>query len=311
MKFNELTKMTEEQARIYLESVHWPDGPFCPHCGATDVTKLQGKSTRPGVHKCKSKGCRKQFTVTVGTIFERSHIPIRDWVIAFHMMCASKKGISAHQLHRMLGVTYKTSWFMCHRIREAMRMEPEAGCLSGVVEADECYVGGKPRHGGPKGKGQKQKRLYGRGTDKQAVMVLVERNGRAIATPIYTASSAELKKPILEYVAKSATIMTDELPAYQGIGKSFEGGHKTVNHGDKKYARYEENLAIHSNTAESFFALMKRGHYGTFHKLSKKHINRYCDEFSFRWTYRKVNDGERMVLALQGAEDKRLMYRDS
>lgn len=311
MKFNELTKMTEDEARTYLESIHWPEGPVCPHCASKEVTKLQGKSTRPGVHKCKNKECRKQFTVTVGTIFERSHISLRDWVIAFHMMTASKKGISAHQLHRMLGCTYKTSWFMCHRIREAMRMEPEPGSMSGVVEADEAYIGGKPRHGGPKGKGTPKVNKTGRGTDKQGVLVLVERNGRAFATPMYSASSTELKQPIRDYVAKSATIVTDEYTAYKGIGESFEGGHKTVNHGNKQYARYEENLAIHSNTAESFFALMKRGHYGTFHKLSKKHINRYCDEFSFRWTHRKTTDAERREAALRGAEGKRLMYRQS
>jgi transposase-like protein len=309
MKFNQLTKMTEDEARTYLESIHWPEGPVCPHCASKEVTKLQGKSTRPGVHKCKNKECRKQFTVTVGTIFERSHIPLRDWVIAFHMMTASKKGISAHQLHRMLGCTYKTSWFMCHRIRESMRMEPEPQSMGGVVEVDECYVGGKPRHGGPKGKGQKKKRLYGRGTDKQAVLVLVERDGRAIATPIYGPNSLALKQPIRDYVAKSSTIVTDEYAGYTGIGKQFDGGHKTCNHGSKEYARKEEDFSIHSNTAESFIALLKRGHYGTFHKLSKKHINRYCDEFSFRWTYRKVTDAERRVLALKGAEGKRLMYK--
>jgi transposase-like protein len=310
MKFNELTKMTEDEARTYLESIHWPDGPFCPHCGATDVTKLQGKSTRPGVHKCKSKGCRKQFTVTVGTIFERSHIPLRDWVIAFHMMTASKKGISAHQLHRMLGCTYKTSWFMCHRIREAMRIEHGPQSMSGVVEADECYVGGKPRPGGPKGKGMKNtKKKIGRGTDKQAVFILIQRDGGAIATPIHGPTAAEIKQPIRDYVTKNSTIITDEYPGYKGIGKHFDGGHKTVSHRSKEYARREEDLVIHSNTAESFIALLKRGHYGTFHKLSKKHINRYCDEFSFRWTYRKVTDAERRERAIQGAEGKRLMYK--
>ena len=302
MNLNQLTKLNETEAREYLEKVRWPEGPVCPHCGSKEATKLQGKSTRPGVYKCKSKECRKQFTVTVGTIFERSHIPLRDWIIAFHLMCASKKGISAHQLHRQTGITYKSAWFMCHRIREAMRMEPEAQSMQGVVEADETYVGGKPRY---PGKGNPT----GRGTAKQAVALLVERDGTARCAPVYSPSSTELKEPIRQYVARSATIITDEFASYRGIGSAFQGGHHTVNHGGKEYARKEGELTIHTNTAESFFALLKRGHYGTYHHLSKKHINRYCDEFAFRWSHRKVTDGQRRDAALKGSEGKRLKYK--
>ncbi len=143
MNLAQVTKLDEEQARDYLESIRWPNGPVCPHCGGTNAGKLAGESTRPGVYKCKTKECRKQFTVTVGTIFERSHISLREWVIAFHMMCASKKGVSAHQIHRMVGCTYKSAWFMCHRIRHAMKQGPMAPKMKGVVEADETYVGGK------------------------------------------------------------------------------------------------------------------------------------------------------------------------
>ncbi len=178
MNLSEVTKLTEEQARQYLESIRWPDGPVCPRCGCMDVTKLAGKSTRPGVYKCKARGCRKPFTVTVGSIFERSHIKLREWVIAFHLICSSKKGISAHQLHRSLGVTYKTAWFMCHRIRHAMStgsFTPPK--MTGTVEMDETYVGGKPRMGNVK---------RGRGApNKTPVVALVERNGdvRTVVMP--------------------------------------------------------------------------------------------------------------------------------
>jgi transposase-like protein len=295
----------EDKAREFLESKHWPEGPVCPHCGSVEAYRLTGKAeSKNPVPKgtCKCKSCRKKFTVRVGTIMEDSKLPIRYWLYAIHLMTSSKKGVSSLQIARELDITHKSAWFMTHRIREAMRQEPMAGMLKGEVEADEVYIGGKPRHGSDKSK-------RGRGTNKQAVLVLVERNGDAIATPLYSPNSIELKKPIRDYVDKCSTIFTDEFVSYAGIGNEFIGGHETVNHSNKEYVRHEENYAIHNNTAESFNALLKRGHYGTFHQLSKKHIGRYLDEFAFRWKHRGITDGQRLVKAIEGADGKRLMYR--
>jgi transposase-like protein len=304
MDLAEITALNENEARNYLEKIRWPDGPVCPHCGSRDSVRLQGKSTRPGLLKCKAKECRKQFTVTIGSIFEDTHISCRQWLIAFHLMVSSKKGVSALQLQRNLGLgSYRTAWHLAHRIREAMKKNPLAAMLNGVVEVDETYVGGKPR----KGDGQERKR--GRGTTKQPVLVLVERNGGARVKPIENTTSKTLKNEIAVHVAKEAVIMTDELHSYFGLGKLF-AGHETVTHGAGEYSRKTlDGLNVHTNTAESFFALLKRGHYGTFHQLSKKHLHCYCNEFGFRWDYRHVTDGERMVAALKGAEGKRLMYK--
>ena len=299
MNLAELTALTEDDCRAYLEKIRWPDGAVCPHCGSKEVTELRGVSTTRGTYKCKSKACRKKFTVRVGTIFESSHIKLRHWVMAFHLMCASKKGISAHQLHRSIGVTYKTAWFMCHRIRHAM--EEGSGLLSGTVECDETYVGGKPRVPGSSKRGA--------GTKKQPVMVLVERDGRANCLPVENVDASSLKSEIRVRVTKDSVIMTDELSSYRGIGKEY-ARHVTVNHKSKKYARRcPDGFNANTNTAESFFALLKRGHYGVFHNLSKRHIQRYCHEFAFRWNHRKVSDGARMIAAIQGAEGKRLTYK--
>jgi len=297
MKPSEYCRLTDDQARQHLESIRWPEGPICPHCGSVNAIKLQGKATRPGV--CKCRDCRKQFTVTVGTIFERSHVPLQNWLYAFARMCASKKGISAKQLERELEVTYKTAWFMCHRIRHAMQGEL-SGPLVGTVEVDETYVGGKPR----KGTGIKHKR--GRGTSKVPVVALVERNGNVRTRVICDVTGKTLKSAIRTNVHSSATIMTDEHRGYLGIGGEFSGGHRTVCHGTGEYAKPD---GTNTNTVESFFALIKRGVYGNFHHVSRKHLQRYCDEFSFRWNQRKVTDGERTLAALRSTEGKRLMYR--
>jgi transposase-like protein len=219
-------------------------------------------------------------------------------------MTSSKKGISSHQIARELGITQKSAWFVNHRIREAMKDEPRASMLQGVVEVDETYVGGKPRKGTGKHK-------RGRGTEKTPVMVLVERDGRVRSKPIDNVSSKTLKDEITVNVAKESVIMTDELPSYLGLADGPNGfaGHETVKHGAGEYSRKgKDGVRIHTNTAESFFALLKRGHYGTFHQLSNKHLHRYCNEFGFRWDHRKASDGERMVAAIRGAEGKRLMY---
>ena len=297
MNAAQLTRLTEEQARTMLEKIRWGNGdPYCPQCGSTNAMKLGGKAGEKG--QCKCRDCRKKFTVKVGTIFEDSPLPLRDWVYAFSRMCASKKGISAHQLHRELGVTYKTAWFMCHRIRHAMQQDGTLK-LDGTVEVDETYVGGKPRY-----RGKHNKR--GRGTKKQPVVALVERDGSVKSRVVADVTGNTLKVAIRENVSQTATIMTDENAAYNGIGADFAGGHKTVTHSAKEYARPD---GTNTNTIESHFALIKRGVYGTFHHVSKKHLQRYCDEFAFRWNHRKVSDGERTLVALESVGGKRLMYR--
>jgi transposase-like protein len=218
-------------------------------------------------------------------------------------MCSSKKGISALQLQRELGLgSYQTAWHMAHRIRLAMNEDQSLKPLSGTVEVDETYVGGKPRKGNAGGS-DKPKSKRGRGTSKTPVLALVERNGRAISRPIKNVDAKTLKGAIKKAVHKDSGIMTDEWSAYRGIGKDFTGGHRTVNHGIGEFARE----GISTNTVESYFALLKRGIHGAFHHVSKNHLHRYCDEFSFRWNYRKVTDGERTVEAIKGSEGKRLM----
>jgi transposase-like protein len=282
----------EDSARAHLESIRWPNGPFCPHCQSTDVYKIQskpGSKTRKGVHKCRS--CRKQFTVTVGTIFESSHIPLSKWLMAVHLMCASKKGMSAHQLHRMLGVTYKTAWFMCHRIRYAMTQEPLRSKLSGTVEVDETYVGGKVR-------GTKRGRI-----DKPPVVALVERNGEVRAFPMKQVTEANLLRAIRENVDSSARVMTDKHYGYRNVGREYE--HHSVSHERNEWVRGE----AHTQTVEGYFSLLKRGIVGTYHHVGDEHLHRYVDEFSFRYNRRKVDDGARARMAIQGAEGKRLTLK--
>lgn len=293
----------EDKARAFIESQLWPNGPVCPHCECKEAYKLTAKPgskkpVRPGVYKCKE--CRKQYTVRVGTIFEDSHIAFGKWLMALHLMTSSKKGVSSLQISRELGVTIKTAWFITHRIREAMRMQIEPKSLTGVVECDETYVGGKPRF--------KDRSIRGRGTKKTPVMVLVQRDGTAISKPVEFVNSKELRSVIRDNVNESATIMTDDFASYRSLKKEFE--HETVCHSTREYARKrEDGLNVHTNTAESFFSLLKRGHYGIFHKLSKHHLHRYTDEFAFRWNHRKVSDGERMLAAIKGADGKRLLYK--
>ena len=295
----------EDESRAFLESKRWPNGPVCPRCGSTRahaLTAREGskKPVRQGVYFC--GGCRKQFTVRIGTIFEDSHLPLKTWLMAFHLMTSSKKGISSMQLHRELGITLKSAWFLSHRIREAMTEHGDRGFLNGTVEVDETYVGGKPRKGSS-GNGKR-----GRGTDKAPVMVLVERDGMARTQQLERVTAKELKSVVFENVHPAAKIATDEFPSYRGLDKAFAGGHTVVCHSRDEYVSEDGE---HTNTAESFFALLKRGHYGIFHSLSKQHLQRYCEEFAFRWNHRKVTDGERMVAAIEGAEGKRLMYRKS
>lgn len=300
MKPADLCRMTEDEAREYLEKLRWPEGPICPHCGSVRAMALTGKACRPGLRKCGD--CRKQYMVTVGSIFERSHIPLRHWVYAFARMCASKKGVSAHQLHRELGITYKAAWFMCHRIRHAFKDQGGGEPLSGVVEVDETYVGPrKPRyrlgrHGRPSAV---------RGTSKQPVVALVERGGGVRTRVVGDVSGLTLRNAILDHVRPSATITTDEWTGYIGIGKFFKGGHRTVKHRAKEYAKPDGTT---TNTVESYFALLKRGLIGVFHHVGRQHLHRYCDEFSFRWNHRKTTDVDRTEAAIRLTGGKRLTY---
>jgi transposase-like protein len=298
--------ISEDQAREFFEKNRWPSGPVCPHCQSKEVYALVGKegSAHPvprGTYKCAK--CRKKFTARIGTILEESKVPYSKFIMAVHLMTSSKKGISSHQMARELGVTQKTAWFLNHRIREAMKKEPMASMLQGTVEVDETYVGGKPRH-----TRTSKPAKPGRGTKKAPVMVLVERDGSAIAFPLQNVDSKTLKNEIAVNVAKEAVIMTDELNLYRGV-RDDDKMHRTVEHSVREYARMDKDgVNVHTNTAESFFALLKRGHYGVFHQLSKKHLHRYCTEFGFRWNLRKVTDGERMAEAVKGVGGKRLMY---
>lgn len=302
LNLSQVTSMTEDEAREYVESILWPEGPICPHCGSRKSWEIKGESTRSGLYKCGD--CHKQFTVTVGTIMHGSHLSIRQWVIAFHLMTSSKKGVSALQLKRNLGLgSYKSAWFLAHRIRLSMNTAAMKKLLEGIVEVDETYVGGKPRKDNGSGEPKHNKR--GRGTDKAPVMVLVERNGDAYSKPINNVSAKTLKGAIKQMVHKDSTIMTDELSSYFGIGDSFSGGHEVVNHSNGEFSRGN----VYTNTAESYFALLKRGVMGIFHHISKDHLHRYCDEFSFRWNYRRVSDGERAIAVVEGSRGKRLSYK--
>jgi transposase-like protein len=295
-------RLTEDEARGILENIRWPKGIACPHCESTNIVRIEGKAkkVRDGLLRCKD--CRKQFTVTVGTLMERSHITLRQWVQAFHSMCSHKKGVSALQLQRNLGLgSYRSAWHLTHRIRLAMKEDPLVSLLKGVVEVDETYIGGKPRKGG---NGEPSKR--GRGKKKAPVMAMVERNGNIISMPVKNVTAKTLKSAIREAVNNESKIVTDEFRSYIGIGKDFKGGHGVVNHGLGEYA----NGDINTNTAESFFALLKRGVHGTFHHISKKHLAKYCNEFSFRWDNRKVTDGERTENAIKGFTGKRLMLKE-
>lgn len=297
----------EDSAREFFENLRWKDGVICPHCEAVGAYKIEAKSTkgrkaRKGLWKCKE--CKEQFTVTVGTIFESSRIPLNKWLLAIHLICSSKKGMSAHQLHRMLDITYKSAWFMAHRIRYGMSQEPLFSKLNGTVEVDETYVGGKSRN---MHKSEREKRIKGRGTvDKAPVVTLVERSGSVKSIHMESVTGENLKKAMIECIEEKACIMTDESPSYFGVNLHF-AEHNAVNHKKGEYVRGNS----HVNTCESIHAILKRGIIGTFHHVSKKHLHRYLSEFDFRFNARYITDGQRTIEAIKGFSGKRLMYRDS
>lgn len=298
----------EEAAFTFLESVLWPDGPVCPHCGGVDrVTKVTAnpeKRIRAGLWRCGH--CKKQFTVKVGTVFESSHVKLHLWLQAVVLMTASKKGISAHQLHRTLGVTYKTAWFMEHRIREAMRSGGLApfGSNGTPVEVDETFIGNDRAI---KPKGVKKGRGY---AHKHKVLALVDRASGTARTMVVDDLRAKTLTPILTAnIAREARVMTDEAGQYANLGTQF-AEHGFVRHRHGEYGRGD----VHTNTVEGYFSIFKRGMKGVYQHCAKKHLHRYFAEFEFRYNHRNalgVEDRERARVALTGIAGKRLLYRDS
>lgn len=289
----------ETAAYAFLEGVIWPEGPTCPHCGNVDSGKigtLKGSATRPGVKKCYA--CRKQFTVKVGTVYESSHVPLHKWLQATFLLTSSKKGFSSHQLHRLLEVTYKTAWFMSHRIREAMRngQLPPMGGVDKIVEADETFIGRKA--GVPKARGHHHKRV---------VLSLVERGGNVRSFHIDKVSAKEIGPIVAANVAKESRLMTDEGKHYIPIGKRF-ADHQSVNHGIDEWVRGD----AYTNTLEGFYSIFKRGFKGIYQHCAEKHLHRYLAEYDFRYNNRSaagIEDAERATKALRGIVGKRLTYR--
>ena len=293
----------EQKAREWLEARLWPDGPICPKCGVVnEATLLKGKSTRPGLYQCNA--CRKPFSVTVGTLYERSKIPLTKWLAATYLLQSSKKGISALQIHRTLGVSKKTAWFLMHRIRESLRPANDApmGSGGGSVEVDETYFGVNPD--APVGK----KRNL---TNQNRVVTLVDRDtGRARSVLMNEFSKATLS-PVLEArIAKEARLLTDEASVYKTPGKAF-AGHKSVKHGVGEYVS-KKDRSVHTNTVESYFSTFKRGMRGIYQHCSADHLHRYVAEFDYRYSNRMalgVDDQERFERSLPGIVGKRLTYR--
>jgi len=289
----------EDAARRHLEATRWPDGPFCPHCGEREnVHRLEGEAHRPGLLYCRS--CREQFSVTVGTVFERSHVPLHKWVLATHLLASSKKGMSAHQLHRILGVTYKTAWFMAHRIREAMKdMAPEPmGGEGQSVQADETYFGTKDKY---RGKPWSEKKGH---TKKMSVFGLVS-GGKARTFHIARADAATLRDVLVTNVDRASELHTDEAHLYHKVGREF-AKHRAVHHGVKEYVAED---GATTNAVENYFSVFKRGMRGIYQHCSEKHLQRYLAEFDFRYNARKIDDAARAAKALAGIEGKRLTYR--
>jgi transposase-like protein len=299
-------------ARELIEGIRWPNGPVCSHCGA--VNHAYPVKGRPGRYRCAEAECRMDFTCTTGTVMERSKIALHKWMMGFYLMNASKKGVSAHQLHRALGITYQSAWFMCHRIREAMRdggFGPMGGPDgSGIVEADETYFGptaekriSPQRQGRPYQKGNRGPR------DKRAIVALVERGGNLRSFHVAVADKETVSKIVLENVSKEARLFTDESRLYSGAGQHF-ASHEMVKHSVKEYARGD----VHTNTIEGSFSIFKRGMRGVYQHCKEKHLHRYLAEFDFRYNHRVglgYSDIDRTKAAIKGIEGKRLTYHQT
>lgn len=289
----------EEKAREYLERLRWPNGVICPHCGSIGKHyNLLGKSHRKGLWKCAD--CREQFTVTVGTVFERSKIKLHIWLQAVHLICAAKNGMSSMELHRILGITQKTAWFMSHRIREAMKSDATGflGNGGGTVEADETYWGNTKRS-------KVGKEYKGRGYDhKEKIVSLVERGGDVRSFHVQAVTAKTIKPILLSQISKDAHLMTDEATIYTKIGKEFSK-HSVVKHSTYEYVRGKD----HTNTIEGFFSRLKRGLVGTYHHVGSQHLNRYVTEFDFRYNTRKSSDVERSSVLIRNIVGRRLIYK--
>lgn len=298
----------ETKAREFLEGKLWPEGPICPKCGVVDeATLMQGKSHRPGLYQCNA--CREPFTVTVGTLYERSKIPLTKWLAATHLIMASKKGMSALEVGRLLGISKKSSWFLCHRIRESLRENHPTGPVGGegsVVEADETYVGGKEKN---RHAIKRDSRRIG-GVDKEMVFSLVQRGGHVTSRHMANISAKNLR-PVLEEqfgeATKATRLMTDGEGQYRLVGPMFKS-HDVVNHGIGEYVRGD----AHTNTVEGYFSILKRRIVGTYHHVSAQHLKRYLAEFDWRYNHRSalgIEDAERFEKSLAGIVGKRLTYR--
>lgn len=294
----------ETLAREWLERRLWANGPICPKCGVVDqATLMNGKTTRAGLYQCNA--CREPFTVTVGTLYERSHVPLHKWLAATYLMMASKKGMSALQISRMIGVTYKTAWFLCHRIRESLRAPAGAAPLGGegvTVEADETFVGGRDKN-----RHAKDRQGVPGSTNKEAVVSLVERGGRVRSAHIPAVNAKTLRIVLTSQLHASTHLMTDQFASYRLAGRSF-ASHTTVNHSIGEYVRG----TAHTNTVESYFAILKRGIVGTFHHVSAQHLKRYVGEFDYRYNTRVAlgySDTDRFNESFPGIVGKRLTYR--
>jgi len=304
---------TDEQTAIeFWESKRWPDGPICPHCGLVgEAYKLQGKSTRPGLWKC--KGCRKPFTAKMRSIFEDSHIPMHQWMYAIHLLCSSKKGMSAHQFFRMTEtfygkkVSYRTAWFMFHRIRFAMTQHPLVEKLGGTIECDETYVGGKIRVGSYKPGDDYHRKFRSPRDNKAPVFSVLQRDGSVRSRHVQRVTAENLKPIVEQMIAEDAEVMTDSSTALHGALSNRN--HFQVNHTAGEYARREGDKLITTNSVEGFFSLLKRGIYGTYHQVGKPYLQQYLNEFDFRYNNRKLTDAERTDAALRATEGKRLTLR--
>jgi transposase-like protein len=302
----------EEAARLYLQEVRWPDGVVCPYCGTLDGIKpLGGDSMGPGWFYCES--CQDKFTIRVKSIFERSHIPLHKWLLAFRLMTSSKKGVSAHQLHRTLGITYKSAWFLAHRIREAMAPTdpPRLGGEGKTVELDETFIGRAGSHDPDSWVFVNGKGWVSKSDEKMRVLTLVERGGGARSVHVDRLTARNVYSFLVASANLGSTLNTDEAPSFKRPGSRFRA-HDTVVHKAEEYARREGGRLITTNTVEGFFSVFKRGMKGVYQHCGEKHLHRYLAEFDFRYSNRVslgVDDVERTVRALKGAEGKRLTYR--
>jgi transposase-like protein len=294
----------EDAATAWIEASRWPNGVNCPHCGSLLVHRMGGK-TQAGMFLCND--CREKFTCRTGTLMERSHIPLHKWLLALHLLASSKKGMSAHQLMRNLGIgSYRTAWFLCHRIREAMGDDTPAskGGLGGpgkIVEVDEAYVGGRDSN-----------RAHGKAAPKKAVVSLIERDGRAASFHVASVTAKTVRPIIVTHASRASSLMTDESNLYTKIGREF-ASHEAVDHSRDEYAYYDKKTdhVVSINVSENFFSILKRGINGIYHSVSEAHLHRYLKEFDFRYNNRSklgVEDDERAAKALKGIEGKRLTY---